>query len=61
MGAAFKHRTSRAGDPQVHTHVLIANATRVADGSWRTLDGRAIYAEARTAGFVFTKPCSGAS
>lgn len=52
VGAAFKHRASRAGDPQVHTHVLIANATRVSDGSWRSLDGRAIYAEARTAGFV---------
>jgi conjugative relaxase-like TrwC/TraI family protein len=52
VGAAFRHRTSRAGDPQVHTHVLIANATRIQDGTWASLDGRAIYAEARTAGFV---------
>ena len=52
VGAAFRHRTSRAGDPQVHTHVLVANATRIADGTWGSLDGRAIYAEARTAGFV---------
>jgi conjugative relaxase-like TrwC/TraI family protein len=52
VGAAFRHRTSRAGDPQVHTHVLIANATRIAEGTWRSLDGRAIYAEARTAGFI---------
>jgi conjugative relaxase-like TrwC/TraI family protein len=52
VGAAFRHRTSRAGDPQVHTHVLIANATRIADGTWGSLDGRAIYAEARTAGFI---------
>jgi conjugative relaxase-like TrwC/TraI family protein len=52
VGAAFRHRTSRAGDPQIHTHVLIANATRIADGTWGSLDGRAIYAEARTAGFV---------
>jgi conjugative relaxase-like TrwC/TraI family protein len=52
VAAAFRHRTSRAGDPQVHTHVLVANATRIHDGTWGTLDGRAIYAEARTAGFV---------
>lgn len=52
VGASFRHRTSRAGDPQVHTHVLVANATRIHDGTWGSLDGRAIYAEARTAGFI---------
>src|SRR4051794_2067114 len=25
VAAAFRHRTSRAGDPQLHTHVLVAN------------------------------------
>ncbi len=25
VGAAFRHRTSRAGDPALHTHVLLAN------------------------------------
>jgi conjugative relaxase-like TrwC/TraI family protein len=52
VGAAFRHRTSRAGDPQIHTHVLVTNATRIHDGTWGSLDGRAIYAEARTAGFI---------
>lgn len=52
VGAAFRHRTSRAGDPQVHTHVLVANATRRPDGQWGTLDGRAVFAHARTAGYV---------
>ena len=51
--AAFLHRTSRAGDPQLHTHVLIANLTRSADGVWRALDGRRLYAQARTAGFLY--------
>jgi len=38
--AAFRHRTSRAGDPLLHTHVLVANVGRaVDDGAWRTLDG----------------------
>jgi conjugative relaxase-like TrwC/TraI family protein len=52
LGAAFGHRTSRAGDPQIHTHVLVANATRGGDGLWGTLDGRQIYAHAKTAGYV---------
>jgi conjugative relaxase-like TrwC/TraI family protein len=52
VGAAFRHRTSRAGDPQLHTRVLVANATRIHDGTWGSLDGRALYAEARTAGFI---------
>ncbi len=52
VGAAFDHRTSRAGDPQIHTHVLVSNATRRADGLWGTLDGRQLYAHAKTAGYV---------
>ncbi|MDP9334276.1 MAG: relaxase domain-containing protein [Actinomycetota bacterium] len=53
IGAAFRHRTSRAGDPQLHTHVLVANATLCEDGVWRALDGRLLYAHARTAGFLY--------
>jgi len=52
VAAAFEHRTSRAGDPQVHTHVLVANAVRRQDGRWAALDGRAVYAEAKAAGYV---------
>jgi hypothetical protein len=32
--AAFDHRTSREGDPQWHTHVLVQNATVGPDGRW---------------------------
>src|SRR3954447_12794105 len=53
VAAAFRHRTSRAGDPQLHTHVLVANLTLGADGQWSTLDGRRIYAHAKTAGFLY--------
>ncbi len=53
VAAAFRHRTSRAGDPQLHTHVLVANLTRSGDGAWRSLDGRRLYAHARTAGFLY--------
>lgn len=43
VAAMFSHRDSRAGDPDLHTHVLIANRVRTLDGKWRTLDGTAIY------------------
>jgi conjugative relaxase-like TrwC/TraI family protein len=53
VAAAFRHRTSRAGDPQLHTHLLVANLGRGPDGRWSALDGRRIYAHARTASFLY--------
>jgi conjugative relaxase-like TrwC/TraI family protein len=44
IGAAFDHWESRSGDPQLHTHVVIANrAQRLTDGAWTTLDSRTLY------------------
>lgn len=43
--AAFDHWDSRAGDPQLHTHVVISNKVQaVLDGRWRSLDGRPMHA-----------------
>jgi conjugative relaxase-like TrwC/TraI family protein len=53
VAAAFRHRTSRAGDPQLHTHVLVANAVCGEDGRWSAPDARLLYFHARTAGFVY--------
>ena len=53
VAAAFVHRTSRAGDPQLHTHVLAANVVLGADGRWSAPDARLLYFHARTAGFVY--------
>lgn len=53
VGAAFRHRSSRAGDPQLHTHVVVANAAQGSDGRWSALDARHLYAHARTAGFLY--------
>ena len=53
IAAAFRHRTSRAGDPQLHTHVLVANLGRGPDGRWTALDGRRLYAQARTTSFIY--------
>ena len=46
VAAAFDHWDSRAGDPQLHTHVVVMNRVQTADGSWRTLDSRALFKEA---------------
>jgi conjugative relaxase-like TrwC/TraI family protein len=54
VAAAFRHRTSRSGDPHLHTHVVIANLARSeSDGRWTTLDGRQLYAWCRTVGFLY--------
>ncbi|MGO2933363.1 MobF family relaxase [Microbacterium sp.] len=45
IAAAYDHYDSRAADPQLHTHVVVANRVQaVHDGKWRTLDSRAIHA-----------------
>jgi conjugative relaxase-like TrwC/TraI family protein len=54
VAAAFRHRTSRAGDPQLHTHVLVANLAHVAgEDRWTALDARPLYAWAKTAGCLY--------
>ena len=53
IAAGFRHRTSRLGDPSLHTHVLVANVTEGADGRWTALDARPLYQHARPAGFVY--------
>ena len=54
VAAAFRHRTSRADDPLLHTHVLVSNLARTSDdGIWRTLDSRKLYAHAKTAGVLY--------
>jgi conjugative relaxase-like TrwC/TraI family protein len=53
VAAAFRHRTSRAGDPQLHTHVLVANMTCGTDGRWTALDGQQLYLQAKTAGCLY--------
>ncbi len=44
VAAAFDHWDSRAGDPQLHTHVVVLNRVQAAsDGGWRTLDSKALF------------------
>jgi conjugative relaxase-like TrwC/TraI family protein len=51
-GAAFTHATSRNLDPQLHTHVVLANVLETSSGEHRALDGSALFAQAKTAGYL---------
>lgn len=53
VAAAFRHRTSRAGDPLLHTHILVANLVHCWDDKWSALDGRLLYSHAKTAGYLY--------
>ena len=53
VAAAYRHRMSRAEDPQLHTHVVAANMARGADGRWTALDATPIYRHAKAAGFLY--------
>jgi conjugative relaxase-like TrwC/TraI family protein len=54
VAAAFRHRTSRAQDPHLHTHVVVANMTQAEDGTWLALDGEAILRTYRlAAGYLY--------
>ncbi len=43
VAAAFDHWDSRAGDPQLHTHVVVMNRVQTLDGVWRTIDSKALF------------------
>jgi conjugative relaxase-like TrwC/TraI family protein len=48
VAATFRQHTSRALDPQLHTHVVIANRVPSPDGRWLALDARTIKHDQRT-------------
>ena len=53
IAAAYRHRMSRALDPQLHTHVVAANLARGGDGRFTALHGAPLYRAAKTAGFLY--------
>ena len=52
LAASYLHGTSRALDPQLHAHVVVANLAECRDGSVRALDGRGLFTHAKTAGYL---------
>ena len=44
VGTLFQHRDSRDGDPNLHSHFVLANKVQaIEDGSWLAVDGAAVY------------------
>ncbi len=46
VAAAFDHWDTRAGDPNLHTHLVLANKVQGPDGRWRAIDGQVLFAAA---------------
>jgi hypothetical protein len=53
IAASYRHRMSRALDPQLHTHVVAANLARGPDGRFTALHSAELYRAAKTAGFLY--------
>ncbi len=43
IAAAFTHRDSRDGDPDLHTHVAVANKVQTVEGKWLSIYGRVLH------------------
>jgi conjugative relaxase-like TrwC/TraI family protein len=57
--AAFTHDSSRALDPQLHTHFVVANATCVGNGRWFALNEFEMVKAIRYAGKVYQNKLAG--
>lgn len=53
VAAVFRHRTSRAGDPLLHWHTLVANLVEGPDGRWGAFVHPELYRSVRAAGELF--------
>ena len=51
--ALFPHDVSRAHDPQLHVHAVIANATQRPDGAWRALRNTELYKQNTLIGAIY--------
>jgi len=43
IASEFTHFDTRGGDPDLHSHVLLANKVQAPDGSWKSLDSKMIH------------------
>lgn len=43
IATAFTHRDSRAGDPDLHTHVAVANKVQTRSGKWLSIYGKVLF------------------
>lgn len=55
LAGLFRHDTSRALDPQLHTHAVIQNMVLGSDGKWTALSNEDIYRNKMLIGAVYRK------
>ncbi len=53
VASRFNHYTSREGDPQVHSHVVVSNFSVREDGTVGTIDSRTFYENKMAAGALY--------
>ncbi len=53
VAGVFLHRTSRALDPHLHSHAVVANLAQGVDGQWSAVDSRRVFAHAQSAQAVY--------
>lgn len=53
VAATFKHTTSRALDPQLHTHCVLMNITQRGDGQWRSTENKPLFVDQKYLGLVY--------
>ena len=53
VAATFRHDTSRNLDPQLHTHAVMANMVKSADGKWRSMANEGLYAKQKLIGMLY--------
>jgi len=51
--ARFRQTTSRADDPQLHSHAVVSGKVQTADGGWYALDGRYVKQHQRMLGGLY--------
>ncbi len=51
--AVFRQSTSRADDPQLHTHVVISAKVQTADGRWLALDALGLKKHQQAFGYLY--------
>ena len=53
VAALFRHVASRNRDPQLHTHAVVANMTRDAEGRWKSVESTLLHRNARLIGAYY--------
>ena len=57
--AVFHHSTSRANDPNLHSHLITMNMVQTESGDWKALDNRQIFNDQKLINAVYQSYLSG--